>query len=247
MREFNNKIEREFLEILNEMDKNIEVNLSSYLSQCILKNDRLIQLDDKKVTLIYNIKKESELSFIKDLSIVISLIEVLKDERLIFTHINPEILNSTLNKYATQPTPDHIKNKGWEGVTGLTNDKNLESKIQQNSSSYGKCVLPTTLSNYIIEYVDQFCYVRPELTEYIKNKFNTPEQLRFKTTLFWTQIATIIAFIGLLIAISLPILTKTKHVKESISNLNQETNKVIQDSLINFQEDTLNVQDKIKK
>lgn len=75
------------------------------------------------------IKKESELTFIKDLSIIISLIKLLKDEKLIFTHINPEILNSRLNKSATEPVPEHIKEKGWVGVTALTNDENIQNKI----------------------------------------------------------------------------------------------------------------------
>jgi hypothetical protein len=214
MREFNNKTEREFLMILNKMNEKVEINLGSYLAESILSNDRLIQLDNKKISLIFNIKNESELTFIKDLSIIISLIEILKDDKLIFTHINPQILNNTLNQSATKPIPDNIKDKDWVGVTALTNDKNIQNKIQQNSSHYGKWDLPTTLSNYILEYVDQFCYVRPELTEYISNNFNTPEQLRFKKTLLWTQIATLISFIGLLIALILPFLTTVNNNSE---------------------------------
>lgn len=240
MREFNNKTEQEFLLILNKMDENIEVNLGSYLGECVLKNDRLIQVDNKKISLIFNIKKENELNFIKDLSIIISLIEILKDEKLIFTHINPEILNNKLHQSATEPIPEDIKNKGWVGVTALTNDDNIQDKIQKNSTNYGKWDLPTTLSNYILEYIDEFCYVRPELTEYINNDFNTPEQLRFRKTLLWTRIATLISFLGLLIAISLPFLTKTENVVEKTNEKQKvitetKTNKFLikeQDSLV---------------
>lgn len=48
MREFNNETEREFLKILNKMDEKIEVNLGTYLSQCILNNNRLIESSHKK-------------------------------------------------------------------------------------------------------------------------------------------------------------------------------------------------------
>ncbi|PKL03350.1 MAG: hypothetical protein CVV55_00335, partial [Synergistetes bacterium HGW-Synergistetes-2] len=96
-----------------KMDEKIEVNLGDFLSECILKNDRLIQFDDKKITLIFNFQNENELTFVKDLSIVISLIEILKDEKLIFTHINPQILENKLNKSATEQIPKHIKEKGW--------------------------------------------------------------------------------------------------------------------------------------
>ena len=44
--------------------------------------------------------------------------------------------------------------------------------------------------------------------------FNTPEQLRFNKTLLWTRIVTLILFLGLLIAISLPFLTKTESIVE---------------------------------
>lgn len=239
MREFNNKTEREFLKILNKMDEKIEVNLGTYLSQCILNNNRLIQLDNKKISLIFNIKNESELTFIKDLSIIISLIELLKDEKLIFTHINPEILNNRLNKSATEPVPEHIKEKGWVGVTALTNDENIQNKIQQNSSDYGKWDLPTTLSNYILEYVDQFCYVRPELTDYINNEFNTTEQLRFKKTLLWTRIATLISFFGLLIAIVIPFLTNTESKNYESNKVKKEVNKIYIDTILKLKKDTI--------
>lgn len=239
MKEFNNTIERGFLKILNKMDEKIEVNLGDYLSQCILNNDRLIQLDNKKITLVFNFKNENELNFVKDLSIIISLIELLKDEKLIFTHINPEILNNKLNKTVSTPTPKHIKEKGWVGVTALTNDKTIQNKIQRNSSDYGMWELPTTLSDYILEYVDQFCYLRPELTDYINNKFNTPEQLRFKKTLLWTRIATLISFIGLLAAISIPFLTETNTKDSESTKLKKEikTNKI--DTLSNLKKDSI--------
>jgi len=247
MREFNNKTEREFLMILNKMNENIEVNLGTYLSQCILNNDRLIQLDNKKISLIFNIKNENELTFIKDLSTVISLIELLKDEKLIFTHINPEILNNRLNQSATEPIPDHIKDKGWVGVTAMTNDENIQNKIQQNSSHYGKWDLPTTLSNYILEYVDQFCYIRPELTDYINNEFNTPEQLRFKKTLFWTRIATLISFIGLLIAITLPFLIKIYTEDYESNKIQLEVKKTNIDTLLNLKKDKIIIEKKLEQ
>ncbi|GGH48227.1 hypothetical protein IA57_04355 [Mangrovimonas yunxiaonensis] len=230
MKEFNNKTEREFLKILLRMDEKIEVNLGTFLSKCILNNDRLIQLDNKKISLIFNFKKENELTFIKDLSIIISLIEILKDEKLIFTHINPEILNNRLTKSATEPIPKHIKEKGWVGVTALTNDKEIQNKIQKNSTDYGKWELPTTLSSYILEYIDQFCYVRPELTEYINNGFNTPEQIRFQKTLFWTRIATVISFVGLLIAIIIPISTNNNVEKSKVNEIEKEIKEIIKDT-----------------
>lgn len=246
MREFNNKIEKEFLKILIKMDEKIEVNLGAYLGRCILNNDRLIQLDNKEISLFFNIKNESELIFTKDLSIVISLIEILKDEKLIFIHINPEILNTKLNKSATEPISDQIKDKELVRVIGLTNDKSIQNKIQQNSSDYGKWDLPTTLSNYILEYVNQFCYVRPELTDYVNNEFNTPEQLRFKKTLFWTRIATLISFIGLLIAITIPFLAKTSTKEYEPNNTNKEVKKTIKDTLPNIKKDTLTIDNKLK-
>lgn len=247
MKEFNNKKEREFLKVLLKMDEKIEVNLGTFLSECILNNDRLIQLDDKKISLIFNFKKENELTFVKDLSIIISLIEILKDEKLIFTHINPEILNNRLNKSATEPIPKHIKEKGWVGVTALTNDKEIQNKIQRNSKDYGKWELPTTLSSYILEYIDQFCYVRPELTEYINNGFNTSEQIRFKKTLFLTRIATFISFIGLLIAIAIPFSTKTEVEKNKITETEKEIKETIKDTLLNKSTDTTIIKEINKK
>ncbi len=230
MKEFNNKTEREFLKVLLKMDEKIEVNLGDFLSECILKNDRLIQFDDKKITLIFNFQNENELTFVKDLSIVISLIEILKDEKLIFTHINPQILENKLNKSATEQIPKHIKEKGWVRYTALTNDKEIQNKIQKNSANYGKWELPTTLSSYILEYIDQFCYVRPELTEYINNGFNTSEQIRFRKTLFWTRIATIFSFIGLLIAITIPFLTNNNVEKSKVNEIEKEIKEIIKDT-----------------
>jgi hypothetical protein len=203
MREFNSNTDREYLEILNEMNKKIEISLDQFLGECILKKERAIKLDNKKVTLLFNMEEDNELSFVKDLSIVISLIEVLRNDKLIFTHINPTTLTRALNEHENKnkDTPDHTR-----GAI-ITQDKEIQSKLDKNSSNYGLWELPTTLSNYILEYVGEFFYVRPELTEYINNKFNTAEQLRFKTTLKWTYVATAIALAGLLIAIILPYLT----------------------------------------
>lgn len=217
MREFNNKTEQNFLLILNKMDEKIEVNLGDYLGQCILNNDRFIQLENRKITLIFNIKNENELNFVKDLSIIISLIEILKNEKSIFTHTNPKILNSRLNESSVESLQQKINSEGSIKANGLTNDSNFQNKIIKNPTNYGRWELPTTLSNYILNYVDEFCYVRPELTEYIKNDFNTAEQLRFKKTLRLTQIATFFSFLGLLIAISLPYLPKIESTIESNS------------------------------
>jgi len=222
MKEFNSETERKYLRILLKMNENIELNLGSFLSFCILENDRIIQLDERKVTLVLNIKNENERIFMNDLSIIVSLIETLKDEKLIFTHNNPEILKRTLSKKSDKPLPYHLKKQGVNVAAGLTNDKDFQTKIFKNSSHYGKWELPTTLANYILEYVDTFCYVRPELVEYIENDFKTPEQLRFSKTLFYTQIASIIAFVGLIIAIIIPLLTSSTINKTQYDNILQK-------------------------
>ena len=236
MKEFNSEIERNYLRILLEMNNNIELNLGSFLSLCILQNDRIIQLDKGKVTLVLNIKEENERIFMKDLSIVVSLIETLKDEKLIFTHTNPEILLRTLNKRTEKPLPDHLKKQGINVAAGLTNDDNFQTKIFKNPSHYGKWELPTTLANYILEYVDTFCYVRPELVEYIENDFNTPEQLRFSQTLFWTRIASIIAFIGLLVAVITPLITSSTINEGQYENLLQKVERENQKSVNELKE-----------
>jgi len=246
MKEFNNKTEREFLRVLLKMDEKIEVNLGDYLSQCVLNNDRLIQLDNKKIVLFFNIKKETELTFVKDLSAIISLIEILKDEKLIFTHINPEILNNKLNTSKTEPTPKQITEKGGVEVLAITNDKYIQEKLLRNLTAYGKWELPTTLSGYILEYIDQFCYVRPELTEYINNNFSTPEQIRFKTTLLWTRIATFFAFLGLLIAITIPFLTKPCIDKHKMSNKNMKTKEIINETILDKHLDTKGIKKELE-
>ncbi|WP_340077388.1 hypothetical protein [Leptobacterium sp. I13] len=227
MKEFNSKIERDFLKILSKIDKKSEVNLATYLSECILKNDRLIDIGNEKISLIFNTKKENVLTFMKDLTIIISLIEILKDEKIIFTHTNPRIL-----KLTTEPTQKQNR------INPLTNDKNIQNKIQ-NSTDYGKWELPTTLSGYIFEYINEFCYVRPELTEYINNDFSTPEQIRFKKTLLWTRIATLISFVGLLIAITIPFLAKTDvYDIHEMNKTDIKTKEIIKDTLLNKQLDT---------
>lgn len=222
MKEFNSEIERNFLKILLKMNKNIELNLGTFLSLCVLENDRIIKLDKGKVTLVLNIKNENERIFMSDLSVIVSLIETLKDEKLIFTHSNPEILNRTLSKRGEKPLSDKMKKDGVNVAAGLTNDKDFQKKVFKNPGHYGEWVLPTTLANYILEYIDTFCYVRPELVEYIENDFKTPEQLRFSKTLFWTQVASVIAFIGLIVAIITPLLTNSTINKEQYDNIIQK-------------------------
>jgi hypothetical protein len=202
MKEFNNKQEREYLTILNEMSKMIEVNLGSFLAKCVLKEDRIVQIDSKKTNLIFNLKKENATNFVKDLSIIVSLIETLRNEGLIFIHTNPAIRN----RYVNTDKENSSIERGTK-ITGLTDDKNLQPKIDANPSTYGKWELPTTLADYLMKYVDEFCYVRPELIDYVNNNFRTSEQARFKTTLGWTQLATLLAFVGLVIAVVIPFLT----------------------------------------
>lgn len=200
MIEFNNSKEKKYLTILLEMSKQIEVNLGTFLALCILNNDRVVEIKTGNINLIFNIKNESELIFLNELCEIISLIETLKDEKLISVHTNPEILKKTL-----QNTNFPNLTEGFEKVNALTNDKLITDKISKNSNDYGKWELPTNLSEFVLKYVNEFCFIRPELSEYINSNFKTTEQIRFQNNLFWTQIAAVISFIGLLIAILIPI------------------------------------------
>ena len=200
MIEFNNTKEKKFLTILLEMSKEIEINLGTFLALCILNKDRIVEIKTGNVNLIFNVKIESELDFVNELCEIISLIETLKDEKLIFVHTNPEILKRTLaNKNYSNPI------EGFEKVNALTNDKLINEKIATNSTHYGKWELPTNLSEFLLKYVNEFCFLRPELSEYIINNFRTSEQIRFQKNLLWTQIAAVISFIGLLIAVLIPL------------------------------------------
>jgi len=219
------------------MSKMTEVNLGSFLAKCVLKEDRSVQFDSGKTNLIFNRKKENVTNFVKDLSIIVSLIETLRNEGLIFIHTNPAIRNM----YGNNKKGNTATGSGTKVAGALTDDKNLQSKIDANPSTYGEWELPTTMADYLIKYVDEFCYVRPELTDYVNNNFLTTEQARFKTILGWTRLATFLAFIGLVIAIIIPFLTdpnsndkpnnitnidiRTTCIKETIDTLNYDTSE----------------------
>lgn len=196
MKEFNSKVDKKYLQILYGMSEDPELNLGTFLSDCIANNERYIKLNSREVTLLFNPKSDSEKKFTNDLATIISLIELLKKDGLIFVHVNPKILDNALSK-----TQDN--NQPVEG-RGLTSDKLFQERIRQSPENYRGWILPTTLSGYILKYVNQFCYVRPELIDYIRNGFKTPEQLRFEKTIFWTRVTAFLAFVGLLIALIVP-------------------------------------------
>ncbi|WP_405250381.1 hypothetical protein [Dokdonia sp. Asnod3-C12] len=223
MTDFNNKIDQDFLNVLLNLSTNTEVNLGTFVSNCILKEERAINIYENKVELYLNIEKEKLENFINDLSIVVSLIETLKKDNLIFTHNNPEILKQTIS----------TKSKNPDIYSALTCDNELEEKYRKNPDVYRKWELPTTLGNYILTYVDEFCYVRPELKEYINNGFISQTKLRFITTLRWTYVAIIIAFLGLLVAIILPFITSTTINKIQLDELKRsiEVKQILIDSL----------------
>jgi hypothetical protein len=190
MREFTNLTERSYLKSLSKMSKQQpNLNLGDFFSQCILKEDRLIMIHENEVILLFRCGIDAEKEFVKDIAGLISMIEILKEDKLLFLHENPDILQIALHKNCGNI------------VSSLTNDKRMQEKVYQSPANYGQMKLPTTLAKYIPNYVGQFCYVRPELVEYIDNEFCWTEEVRFKKTLFWTRGAAIIAFMGLLIAL----------------------------------------------
>ncbi len=197
MREFNNPKERAYLELLSEMSKNPELNLGNFVAKCILNKDRAVEIRNDEIIFFLKFTNDNEHVFINDLSGLTSLIEILKKDKLLFTHSNPRILQNKL----TDISSDHSEPHNGRIALCLTNDDQFKVKILQSPSDYRQWVLPTTLSIYVPEYVNQFCYVRPELIDYIDNRFRTPEQLRFIQTICWTRIAAIISFMGLLIAL----------------------------------------------
>lgn len=174
------------------MNRDSNLNVGEFVAHCILSKDRAIQIGENEINFVLNVNDDSPGEFTKDLAGLISLVEVLKKDELLFIHSNPEILQ----KRSKEVLLDHPKS------LCLTNDDHIQEKIDNAlPGNYRTWTLPTTLAGYIPEYVNQFCYVRPELIEYIDNGFYTPEQLRFKKTLFWTRAAAIVSFIGLLIAL----------------------------------------------
>ncbi|MDR2549921.1 MAG: hypothetical protein LBD10_06970 [Desulfobulbus sp.] len=195
MKEFYNKKEREFLIRLLNMNNNVSVNLGEYMSSCVLKRDRAARVETEYVTIVFNIKNENEYIIVNDIQIIVSLIESLKNDNLIFIHSNNKILEI------------NIAQRGEKSII-LTSDKGFQAKIYANSDNYRHLPLSTTISEYIKDYVGQFCYIRPELIDYIGNNFQTPDQVRFRKTLFWTRLTAFFAFIGLLAAIIIPFATK---------------------------------------
>jgi hypothetical protein len=186
MREFNNKTEQDFLrQLISIQNHRIDINLGDYLAECILKTDRAIRIDNGEVALIFNRDTCDGETFIKDLAGFVSLIEVLKKNDLIFIHVNPEVLK---NRETDLPLDCGLVIAGSSFL--LKNDENYE---------YFK--IPTTLSEYVLEYINQFVFIRHELIEYVNNKFCTSEQLRYTKTILWTKIAAVIAFGGLIIAL----------------------------------------------
>ena len=225
MTEFKNKTDQVFLKKLSNLSKNIEINLGTFLAECVLNNQRAINLYENRVEFFLNINEDSPEKFVNDVSIIVSLIETLKKENLIFTHANPKILKGKITSKSNNP----------DEYLALTNDKNLQEKFLNNPTHYGKWELPTNLSNYILNYIDEFCFVRPELNDYVSNNFISYEEKRFKTTLFWTYIATIIAFLGLLIAIFSPLFTNNTIDKSQI----QEIKNTIQNKEFKIEEQQL--------
>jgi hypothetical protein len=209
MTEFKNKTDQDYLKKLSNLSKNTELNLGTFLAECILNDQRAINLYENKVEFFLNINEDSPENFVNDVSIIVSLIETLKKENLIFSHTNPKILKDKITSKSNNP----------DEYLALTNDKNLKMKFDNNPTHFAKWELPTTLSSYILNYVDEFCFVRPELSDYINNNFISYEEKRFKTTLFWTYIATGIAFLGLLIALFSPLFTNNTFDKSQIQEI----------------------------
>ena len=188
MKEFNSQIEQRYLKkMVSELNHDSELNLGTYLSVCILETDRAIRIDNNEVVFIFNKNIYNGKDFMNDLSGLVSFIEVLKKNDLIFVHANPEILRKS---EATLPENQ-----------GLTKDKLFQEKLNKFPENYGYWKIPTNLSEYVLEYIYQFVFIRPELIEYVNKKFRTPEQIRFRKTILWAWITAFIAFLGLLIAL----------------------------------------------
>lgn len=144
--------------------------IGDFIADTILV-DRGIIIDrqKKKISLLYPNTDSSAMSDFFDL---LSLIEYLESERLIFIHTNPT------------PFTGNFLSNNWRYNPQINQLTDFNSNVMPLST---KIDIPTNVFDLIIKYVNTFFYPISELKLLVENDFETLEKKQLKESLTQTK------------------------------------------------------------
>lgn len=144
--------------------------IGDFIADSILV-DRGIIIDRPKseISLLFPNTDKSAMSDLFDL---LSLIEYLESERLIFVHTNPS------------PFAGNFLSSNWRYNAQINQITDLNGNVMPPST---KIDIPTNVFDLIIKYVNTFFYPISELKQLVENDFETLEKKQLKESLTQTK------------------------------------------------------------
>lgn len=172
--DFEKKIIRQIVEFRNP-------NIADFITNTILVN-RAIFIDRQKKEISLLFVSTDNTAFLYDFFDILSLIDYLEKERLIFVHSNPN------------PFSGNILKNDWQ-----SNDL-ISEFIDSNGNvkpPVGKIIIPTDVYDKILKYINSFYYPISELKALVENDFETIETKQLKESLKQTKYSKLAFYIAL--------------------------------------------------
>lgn len=189
MIEINNEKDRKIIRKIVSIGLN-NSNLLDLLCICLLEN-RAIILDSNKKSIELITERDKDIDiFAQEVVDFISLIEILKDNGLIFI-ISNDKMKDKLDNHAGYGSD------GKRSVHISSCDPNFEERIKSDPLQFAHGQIDSAYY-FIEDYYKSYIVVRSTLRDYVNNDFKTPEQIRFGKQQMITLISVGVAFaIGL--------------------------------------------------
>jgi hypothetical protein len=203
MRPFND-FEKKIIRQLVEIDL-AKSNVLDFITNSVLFN-RGLEIKQKEKTITIWVKKGDEINAASELFELISLLQYLEKNYLIFVHINPH------------PFPGNFVSKN------LT-----ERELHEKVAEFATLPIPTTIYDIITSYRNSFLVIGTEMKILVENSFKTTEQIFHETELLESKRQTrisrnsfFIALVALFFSLIAPFLFNTTINKEQIKEIKQE-------------------------
>jgi hypothetical protein len=213
MRDFSD-FEKEKIRQILKFKKNC---IGDLIADTILVNRGIIiDRQKKEISLLFPNTDSTALSDFFDL---LSLIEYLERERLIFVHTNPN------------PFTGNFLSNNWRYNPQINQLTDSNGNVMPPST---KIDIPTNVYDLILKYVNTFYYPISELKELVKNNFETLEKKQLNESLTQTKYskwAFYIAMFALIFTIGYSIFFKTnvqldkRQYDDLIENINSANDK----------------------
>jgi hypothetical protein len=182
MRKFS-EFEKSILKKLVNEEDVFKLNILVFIRESILKNRAIIIDEQKKnINLVY---KKSDTSFIPEFFEIISLIQYLEKNHLIFKHTYSESFDGTL--ISKTYTKENIINP-------------------ENEDIY--IPIPSDVYDLIISYKQGYIIAGTEIKFFVKNKFKSQDDLNHSKEMRIAYCSLVLAFIGLVFALISPFVFK---------------------------------------